>query len=178
MTTKRVLAAALVAAAALLSSPARSGACQLQLGTRGTFREAASASGRCLTFVDVLGNVYEVTNPRGAYRDGLSGVAWAQYETAGVCTDHDPIRICMFDGDFTKRITGDLVFRNFIECPGYVIAASGLDYRIYNCDDYGVELCDPANLGRRIHAQVWVEETISICLGQAKSFVLDYRFQD
>lgn len=176
MIRKRIFAVAILIGLGIGAAHADS--CMLQLGTRGTFHELASERGRCLTFTDVLGNTYEVVNPKGAYRDGLSGVAFAQFETENACTTDPPIRICTFDGDYTRRISGTLVFRNFIECPGYVINASGLDYRIYNCEDFGQELCDPSNLGRRIKAQVFVEENISICLGQAKSFVLDYGFLD
>ena len=170
--------AAAVALAAVSAAPARADACRLELGTRGTFHEVSAGAARCLTFVDVLGNTYEVVNPKGAYRDGLSGVVFAQWEPSGTCTEATPIRVCSFDGDFTRRVTAELVFRNFIECPGFVLATTTQDYRIYNCEDFGTELCDLANLGRRVHAQLTVEEGISICLGQAKSFVIDWRFLD
>ena len=170
--------AALAAVAAIAVTSASAAPCTLQLGTRGTFREVAPPPNRCLVFEDVLGNLYEVANAKGAYRDGLSGVAWAEFAGDGTCTPNPSIRLCMFEGDTTKQVSGTLEFRNFIECPGYVIAGSAIDYRIYNCDDFGAELCAPANLGRKIHAQVDIEQNISICLGQAKSFVLDYRLGD
>lgn len=158
--------------------PAMAAPCSLQLGTRGTFHEVSGAPGRCLSFVDVLGNVYEVANPKGAYRDGMSGVVWAEWAGDGTCTGDPAIRICLFEADGAKRVNGTLVFRNFIECPGYMIEAGGQDYRIYNCEDFGTDLCDPANLGRKIQAELYTEIDISVCIGQVKSFVLDYRFVD
>lgn len=168
-----VVLLALVPAAAAIAAP-----CSIQLGTRGTFHEVASAPSRCVTFVDVLGNAYEVAQPKGAYRDGLSGVAWAEFAGDGTCTADPAIRICLFEGDGTKHVNGTLVFRNFIECPGYMINAGGQDYRIYNCEDFGSDLCDPANLGRKAQAELHTEAQISICLGQIKSFVVNYRFVD
>lgn len=162
---------AFCAATAAVAAP-----CSLQLGTRGTFHEVSGAPSRCLTFEDVLGNVYEVANAKGAYRDGLSGVVFAEFAGDGVCSPNPAIRICTLEADGTQRVNGTLVFRNFIECPGYVIAAGGQDYRIYNCDDFGAELCDPSNLGRKVQAELFTQPEISICLGQLKSFVLDYRF--
>ncbi len=164
--------------ASILAGPAVAEPCSLQLGTRGTFHEVSGAPARCVIFEDVLGNVYEVANPKGAYRDGLSGVAWAEFAGQGNCTANPAIRICLFEADGVKRVNGTLVFRNFIECPGYMIEAAGQDYRIYNCADFGTELCDPANLGRRVQAELHTEIEISICIGQIKSFVLEYRFVD
>ncbi len=174
--TVRLAAATTIAAAAVLHVLAAP--CTLQLGTRGTFREISPPPNRCLSFVDVLGNRYEVANPKGAYRDGLSGVAWAELAGSGSCTGDPAIRICLFEGDRTKRVSGTLEFRQLIECPGYVIAGSTIDYRIYNCEDFGTDLCAPGNVGRKIQAQVDTEADITICLGQLRSFVLDYRFVD
>jgi hypothetical protein len=168
-------------AIALLSSvaaPAAAEPCSLQLGTRGTFHELTPNPARCLAFEDVFGNLYEVSNPKGAYRDGLHGVVWAEFAGDGTCTESRAIRVCVLEADGAKRVSGTLVFRNFIECPGYMIDAAGQDHRIYNCGDFGTELCDPANLGRKVQAELHTEAQISVCLGQIKSFVLDYRFVD
>ena len=161
-----------------LAAPAVAAPCSLQLGTRGTFHEIAPNPARCLVFEDVLGNLYEIVNPKGAYRDGLSGVVFAEFAGDGACTTDPAIRICLLEADGAKRVNGTLVLRNFIECPGYMIEAAGQDYRIYNCEDFGTDLCDPANLGRKVQAELHTEAQISICLGQIKSFVLDYRFVD
>ena len=176
MTTRAVFAVVLLGL--VWAAPAAAAPCSIQLGTRGTFHEVSSTPQRCVTFVDVLGNAYEVSQPKGAYRDGLSGVVWAEFVGDGTCTADPAIRICMFETDETKHVNGTLVFRNFIECPGYMINAAGQDYRIYNCDDFGTDLCDPANLGRKVQAELFTEAQISICIGQIKSFVLDYRFVD
>lgn len=178
MRTRTGCLLAIVLLASTLTQLVVAAPCSLELGTRGTFHEVAGAPDRCLIFEDVLGNTYEVANPKGAYRDGLSGVAWAEFAGEGTCTPEPSIRICLFEADGAKRVNGILLFRNFIECPGYVVEAAGQDYRIYNCDDYGADLCDPSNLGRRVQAQLHTEAEISICIGQIKSFVLDYRFVD
>ncbi len=167
-----------IAVLSFVASPASAAPCSFQLGTRGTFHELASSPDRCLVFEDVLGNFYEISNPKGAYRDGLSGVVWAEFAGDGACTADPAIRVCLLEADGAKRVNGTLVFRTLIECPGYMIEAAGQDYRIYNCEDFGTDLCDPANLGRKVQAELHTEAQISICLGQIKSFVLDYRFVD
>lgn len=167
-----------IAVLSFVAAPAAAAPCSLQLGTRGTFHELSSNPARCLVFEDVLGSLYEVANPKGAYRDGLSGVVWAEFAGDGTCTESPAIRVCLLEADGAKRVNGTLVFRNFIECPGYMMEAAGQDYRIYNCEDFGTDLCDPANVGRKVQAELHTEAQISICLGQIKSFVLDYRFVD
>lgn len=168
---------AALALASLCAFPAAADTCRLDLGTRGTFHEVSGSPNRCLRFVDVLGNAYEVTNPKGSWLDGTSGVVFAQLETQNQCTADPPIRICTFEGDYAKHVSGTLILLNFVECPGYVIRTSSQDYRIDNCEAFGAELCNSANLGKKIQADVFVTAEISICLSLAKTTVLDFRFQ-
>jgi len=161
-----------IAFASLLVLPALADPCQLNFISHGTFRDA----GGCTLFEDDLGNLYEVLLPRGSFRDGRTGTIHAQWETDSACSTQPALRVCTFTADYQRRINGTLVFRQFIECPGYIIDTPNQDYRIQNCQDFGTALCDPANLGRSVQADVAVETGVSICLGLARSDVLEFRF--
>lgn len=156
----------------LLSLTAMADPCQLNFISHGTFRHV----GGCTLFEDDLGNLYEITNPRGSYRDGRTGTIHAQWGSANSCSSETPLTVCTWIADYQKKITGVLVFRNFIECPGYQIETPSQNYRIENCQDFGTNLCDPGNLGRKVQADVFVETGVSICLGSATTDVLEYRF--
>jgi len=166
---RRILALAIMTLVApvVLADP-----CQLNFISHGTFRDA----GGCTLFEDDLGNLYEVRQPRGSFRDGRTGTIYAQWETESVCSSHPALRVCTWIADYQRRVNGTLVFRQFIECPGYIIDTPNQDYRIQNCQDFGTDLCDPANLGRSVQADVFVDTGVSICLGLARSDVLAFRF--
>ena len=165
---RSLLTLALVGFAAL---PTGADNCELQFISHGTFRQTDG----CLLFEDDLGNFHEVVNPRGAWRDGMTGTIYSE-RAAPECSQHEALRACRFEADFTRTVTGTLIIRNFIECPGYTIRTANQNYLILNCEDFGDALCNTDNVGRRIQAQVFVDTAVSICLGQARSTVLEYRF--
>jgi len=146
--------------------------CVLNFISHGTFHDDAG----CLLFEDDLGNLYEVLNPRGVWQDGLTGTLYGHFAEENACSTETPVGICTFDADYTRTITGTLIFLNFIECPGFVIRTGNGDYLIRNCEDFGQHLCNNGNLDRRIQAEVTVDTGVSICLGLNRSIVLDYRF--
>lgn len=151
--------------------------CRIDFLSHGTFRVVQAAGGECLQFVDDLGVSWEVTNPRGSWKDGMTGTIEAEFLSSGVCTAAigDPLRACAFTADFSRNVVGKLVFRQFVECPGYRIATRTEDYRIVNCDDFGTELCAPENLGRRLQAQIFVDTGVTICIDSTTT-VVDFRF--
>ncbi len=165
---RSLLALALVGLAA---PPAAADTCELQFISHGTFRQTDG----CLLFEDDLGNFHEVVNPRGAWRDGMTGTIYSE-RAAPRCSSNDALRACRFEADFTRRVNGTLIIRNFIECPGYTIRAANQNYLILNCEDFGDALCNATNVGRHIQAQVFVDTGVSICLGQARSTVLEFKF--
>ena len=166
----KLIAVVAVICAAVL--PTVADRCELNFISHGTFRDI----GGCLHFEDALGDLWEVVNPRGNWRDGATGTVHAQFETVNSCSQEPPLRVCTFVADFTKNVTGTLIIRQLIECPGYIIDTPNQDYRIENCNEFGTSLCDPSNLGRKIQAEVFVETGPSICLGLARSTVLEFRF--
>jgi hypothetical protein len=159
------------------SVPAGADRCVINYVSHGTFHVIPSPGGDCLQFVDDLGVTYEVTNPRGSWRDGMTGTVLAEWVTDGICSQDigDPIRICTFTADFSRNIVGTLLFVDFVECPGYRIRTQNEDYRIVNCEDFGSDLCTASNLGRKIQAQVFVDTGISICIDSTTT-VIDFRF--
>ncbi len=167
--SRAFLAAALLFAAV---SPAAADPCPLNFIAHGTFRDM----GACLLFEDDLGNFFEVVNRAGAWQDGMTGTAYAAFADENVCSSEQPLEMCFFDADYTHFVFGTLVFRNFVECPGYTIETGGTEYLILNCDDFGKDLCRKANLGLRVQAEVFVDTGVSICLGTNRSVVLSYVF--
>ena len=159
--------------AVVAASPAAADPCLLNLVTHGTFRHVATPSGTCVQFVDDLGARYEVLQPRGSWKDGMAGTLYGNFQSAGTCSQETPIEICSFDADYSRNVVGTLVFLNFIECPGYAIRGNE-DYKVLNCEDFGTELCDSANLGRRVKAEVLVDTGVSNCLGLLRSTVVDF----
>jgi len=154
--------------------PVTADPCVLNFISHGTFRD----DGGCLLFEDDLGNLYEVLNPRGVWRDGVTGTLYGHFAEQNVCSAETPVGICTFDADYTKTVTGTLEFRNFVECPGFVIATGNADYLIRNCEDFEPHLCNSGKLGHRIRARVAVDTGVSICLGMNRSIVLEYWFLD
>ena len=150
--------------------------CQLNFISHGTFRDA----GGCLLFEDYFGNLYEVTNPRGGWIDGMTGTVYGHFADAGanVCSSETPIGICSFHADYTRTVTGRLEFIEFVECPGYIIAVGETKYLIRNCEEFDKHLCRPGNLDRPIRAEVFVDTGVSICLGMNRSIVVSYEFLD
>jgi hypothetical protein len=162
-----------------LSSPAAgSGRCEVNYVTHGTMHEVPGPPGPgCLEFVDDTGVRFEIVNPRGSWKEGMTGTIYAETQTEGACGLGLPVRVCNFDADFSRNVVGALEIRQFVECPGYVIVTGNLrQYLILNCEDFGPALCDPANVGRRLKAEVFVDTGVSICLGMERSTVIDYDF--
>lgn len=151
--------------------------CRLDFLSHGTFRVVQEPGGGCLQFVDDLGVSWEVTNPRGSWKDGMTGTIEAEFLSSGTCPAPigDPLRACSFTADFSRNLVGTLVFRQFVECPGYRIETQNEDYRIVNCDDFGTELCAAENLGRRLQAQIFVDTGATVCIASTTT-VIDFRF--
>lgn len=177
---------AIVSALCLIAVPAGAwkyhGCDYLNFITHGTFyRVYTDDDEACWLFVDELDVGWEVVN-NGSWKDGMTGTIYAQMLDPGeaLCDIGDPVKVCTWDADYSRNVSGTLVFRNFIECPGYYIRAGGGDfpreYYIMNCVDFGSELCENGNLGRKIKAQVFVDTGVSICLGAYRSLVIDFDF--
>ncbi len=164
--------AALLIAGLALPVLAQQGQCELQFISHGTFRD----QGGCLLFEDDLGNFYEVVNPKGRFRDGATGTIHAEFTSATSCSQNQGVQVCTWIPDFTKKVSGTLIIRQLIECPGYIIDTPSQDYRIQNCEDFGASLCDPSNVGRKIQATLFGTTGPSICLGLVLSDVLEFRF--
>lgn len=160
------------------SSSLAAGGCEIDFISHGHLEEIEGTAARpsCLVFVDDLGDRYEIRNPRGAWRDGMTGTVVAQWELESSCTEETPLRVCRFEADFTTKVTGELIVINLIECPGYFIRTNRQDYRITNCGDFGTDLCATQNIGRKVQADLFVDTGISICIGSGTSTVLGYRF--
>ncbi len=148
--------------------------CLLNYISHGTIRD----SGDCMLFEDNLGNLFEITNPRGVWQEGMTGTIYGHFAEENVCSEETPVGICMFDIDYTRTVTGTLEFINFVECPGFVIDVGNLNYLIRNCEDFDPHLCNNGFLGHRIRATVTVDTGVSVCLGMTRSIVLDYEFLD
>jgi hypothetical protein len=167
-----VLAVLGCGSAAAAASPEE--ACALELITHGTFHVQSDT---CLTLVDDLATVYEIVDfPVYDDIDGLTGTIYADFVGEGTCTTAPAVRICNLARDYTRRVRGELVFLNNIECPGYVVRTSLADFLIRNCEDFGDDVCVPENLGRHLRATVFVDTGVSICLGLERSTLLDYAF--
>ncbi len=171
---KLLLPVLLICAVAGPVSAGLPGNCLLNYISHGTIRD----SGDCLLFEDDLGNLFEVTNPRGVWQDGMTGTVYGHFADENECSEETPIGICLFDVDYTRTVTGTLQFINFVECPGFVIKVGSTNYLIRNCEDFDPHLCNTGFLGHRIRATVTVDTGVSICLGMIRSIVHDYEFLD
>lgn len=178
----RYLPAALVLLA-VTATPSSGDSCAINFVSHGTFRTVSTLGGECLTFVDDLGVSWEITSPRGAWTDGLTGTIFAEFLApgSGSCAQNvgDPLRICSFDSDVTRNIVGTLDFLTPFEtnCPGWYIRVNGPPslYRLINCDDFGTDLCDDPNRGRRIQTTAFVDNGITNCIAPATT-VIEFRF--
>jgi len=155
--------------------PAQADPCLINFVSHGEFKRVPMPQGECLQFVDDLGTVWDVTNPRGSWTDGMAGTILAEFVPGPTCSQHPGLRICTFTADFSRNVVGTLVFRNFVECPGYRIHTENEDYLITNCADFDTELCSMDNLGRRTQAQILVNTSPSICIDSLTT-VIDFRF--
>jgi hypothetical protein len=156
-------------------APTRADPCLINFVSHGEFERISTPDGECLRFVDDLGTTWDVTNPRGAWKDGMTGTILAEFVSGSTCSQQSGLRICTFTGDFSRNVVGTLIFRNFVECPGYRIRTVNEDYYITNCTDFDGELCTMDNVGRRTQAQVFVNTSPSICIDSLTT-VIDFRF--
>ena len=62
---------------ALALSVHQAAECVINFVSHGTFRSISTPEGTCLQFVDDLGTPWEITNPRGSWKDGLTGTVIA-----------------------------------------------------------------------------------------------------
>ena len=142
--------------------------------THGTFHETDD----CMRFVDDTGVTFEIVN-RGSWKDGVVGTIYAQVTEPGECGSDYTIQICDWDADYSRNVVGTLVFKNFIECPGYYIRQAGVtptfDYFIRNREDFP-ELFVQENLGKKVRAELLVHTFVSNCIGQYVSDMIDYDF--
>jgi hypothetical protein len=155
--------------------PAGADPCLINFVSHGKFQRAQTPEGECLQFVDDLGTIWDVTNPRGSWTDGTAGTILAEFVSGPTCSQHSGVRICTFTADFSRNIVGKLIFRDFVECPGFRIRTETEDYFITNCGDFGTELCSMDNVGRRTQTQVHVNTSPSICIDSLTT-VIDFRF--
>ncbi len=170
---------AALAAGALLSATAGSGnalACNLNLITHGAVvvhREA----GPCVELLDDVGRTYEILNPGGGFPLGKTGTIYAEIVGGGgACDEGIPVMVCYWQPDYRVRVTGLVITKNFIECPGYYIHLDGgdLDYFVSNCEDVP-GLCEPGTIGRRVEVELFVDTGVSVCLGTFVSDVLSWK---
>ena len=109
------------------ATPSSGDPCTINFVSHGVFRVVVTPEGDCLKFVDALGVSWEITNPRGAWTDGVTGTIFAEFLApgTGTCTQAvgDPLRICSFDSDVTRNIVGTLDFLTPFEtnCPGFSV---------------------------------------------------------
>ncbi len=145
-----------------------------------TFRHV----GYCLQFLPDAS--VEVPNPtpfgilnRGSWKDGMAGTVYAETTDQEACSADAAMQICDWDADYSRNVVGTLVLLNFIECPGYYLRVAGqtanADYFIRNHDDFP-ELFVPANLGRRLKAEILVHTWVTNCIGKNVSELIDYDF--
>ena len=151
--------------------------CVIDFVSHGAFNVVSTAEGTCLQFVDDLGTPWEITNPRGSWKDGLSGTVIADSAVASECSQDigAPLRVCQFDADESRTIVGIFDVNQFVSCPGFVIRTQNTVFRIVNCDEIGPELCDVANVGKRVKAGVFVDASVTNCIDPGAT-VLDFRF--
>ncbi len=182
MKTFRVLMP--VVALLLVSAQATAGhfhGCEgLNYVAHGTFRQM----GDCLQFLPDAS--VEIPNPapfgilnRGSWKSGMVGTVYAETLDREACSADAAMRICDWDADDSRNIVGTLVLLNLIECPGYYIRVAGqttnADYFIRNHEDFP-DLFVPANLGRRLKAEVLVHTWVTNCIGKNVSELIDYDF--
>ena len=162
---------------ALALSVHQAAECVINFVSHGTFRSISTPEGTCLQFVDDLGTRWEITNPRGSWTDGLTGTVIADSSVASECSQDigAPLRICQFDADESRTVVGTFDENQFVTCPGFVIRTQNTVFRIVNCDEIGPELCDFANIGRRVKAGVFVDASVTNCIDPGAT-VLDFRF--
>ena len=174
---------ALVVLSVVASTPSSGDPCTINFVSHGMFQVVVTPEGDCLKFVDALGVSWEITNPRGAWSDGVTGTIFAEFQApgTGTCTQvvGDPLEICRFDSDVTRNIVGTLDFLTPFEtnCPGWYIRVNGppMLYRLTNCADFGTELCGDPNEGRRVQVTAFVDNGITNCIAPAAT-VLEFRF--
>lgn len=166
----------LVVVAATLPTP--SGACVIALGTRGAFAEVESSGARCLTFVDAMGNTYEILSPSPVWKPGMKGLIFAEHAGSGRCTSYPALRICSFQGEAVRTVAGTLAWRDSGDCSGFVIASAEGDIELVNCADFGAALCDERRLGRPVRADVYVQGPADACPERRRATVLAYEFPD
>lgn len=158
--------------------PTPSDACVISLGVRGTFMAAGSETSACLTFVDAMGTHYEIVGPSPVWKHGMKGLIFAEQAGRGSCTPYAALRVCSFQGDKARSVTGTLARRESGDCPGFVIAAAEGDLRILNCADFGPDLCSEKRLGRPVQVDAYVEGPAPSCPGQPRATVLSFEFPD
>ena len=169
------LAAFLAVTCLAMVIPAHADQCLINFVSHGEFKRISTPDGECLQFVDDLGTTWDITNPRGSWKDGLTGTIQAEFVSGTTCSGHSGLRVCSFTADFSRNVVGTLIFRNFVECPGYRIRTEIEDYFITNCEDFDGELCSMDNVGRRTQAQIFVNTSPSICIDSLTT-VIDFRF--
>jgi hypothetical protein len=168
---------------AVAPTPSSGDPCTINFVSHGVFQSVVTEEGNCLKFVDDLGVSWEVTNPRGAWNEGLTGTIFAEILSAdsGDCSQDvgEPLKICIFDSDVTRNIVGALDFLTPFEtnCPGWYLRVNGPPtlYRVVNCEDFGTELCDATNEGRRVQVTAFVDNGITNCISPAAT-VFEFRF--
>jgi hypothetical protein len=167
----------IASACGILAAPAHADKCVINFVSHGTFHKVTTPAGDCLQFVDDLGTTWDVTNPHGSWKDGVSGTIQAEFVSQPRCSENigQPLSICSFTADFSGNIVGTLVFVNFVECPGFRIRTQTEDFFITNCEDFGDELCSMDNVGRHVQAQILVNSSPSICIDSLTT-VIDFRF--
>jgi hypothetical protein len=150
--------------------------CVIDYAGHGTFHLASVEGSDCWQFTWDTGEAFEVLNHKTPWDDGMTGTLYGEAATVGtICQVGVPVVACTFDADYSRHVAGQLVFLNFIECPGYMIQNGGTTYKILNCNDFGVGLCSTENIGKNVQADVVVNTTINNCLGLTLSTVVDYR---
>ena len=172
---KSLALAGLCCALALTAHAA--GPCTINFVSHGTFKVVSTPEGNCLQFVDDLGTSWEISNPRGSWTDGLTGTVVASSMATEECSQDigQALRVCQFDADGARNVVGIFDENQFVTCPGFVIRTQNATFRIKNCDEIGPELCDFANVGRRVKAGIFVDKRVTNCIDPG-STVLDFRF--
>ncbi len=153
------------------------GQCIINFVSHGTFSVVSTPEGTCLQFVDDLGTSWEISNPRGSWTDGLTGTVIANSLATRECSQNigPALQVCRFDADGSRNVVGIFDENQFVTCPGFVIRTQNAVFRIKNCDEIGPELCDFANVGRRVKAQIFVDTSVTNCIDPGAT-VLSFEF--
>lgn len=166
-----------IVAALALFLPTPSDACVIQIGARGAFVEVGEGA-RCLTFVDAMGNTYEILEPSAVWKAGMKGLVFAQHAGSGRCTTYPALRICTFQAESARTFEGTLARRDDAGCAGFVVEAATEAVRIVNCEDFGAALCDPKRVGRLVRIEASAAGPAGGCAGGPRVVVLSYEFPD